>query len=102
MGTEGVCLAAKGSQSSLHPGGGEGWPSELGRPSPLPPERHWVVSHFPLDQFHSPVKPAVKAPWDGGRSRGKEVGEGINTPPVDTAPPCETTRKRSREKASYR
>lgn len=93
MGTEGVCLAPEGSQSFLHlPGVGVrvrvGHQSSGGGggPSPLPPGRHWVVSHFPLEQFHSPVKPAAKAHWDGDPSPGKEVGERMNTPTPGTAP----------------
>ena len=78
---------SQGFQFSSHflgRGQGEGRPSGLGKPSPLPPIKHWVVSHFPLEQFHSPVKPAAKARWDGDPGLGKEEGEGINTP--STAP----------------
>lgn len=48
--------------------------------------KHWVVSHFPLEQFHSPVKPAAKARWDGDPGLGKEEGEEINTPSTVPCP----------------
>ena len=75
VGAAGTCVLVQGLAVIPAPWSGEGWPSELGKPSPLPPMKHWVVSHFPLEQFHSPVKPAAKARWDGDPGPGKEVGE---------------------------
>lgn len=82
--------------------GGEGWPSELRKTSPLPPMKHWVVSHFPLEQFHSPVKPAAKARWDGDPGPEMEEGEGNKYTQQGILPPwppskCKITRKSSRE-----
>ena len=89
VGARDTCLLVPGlpvSPSLLGRGQGEGRPSGLGEPSPLPPMKHWVVSHFPLEQFHSPVKPAAKARWDGDPGLGKEEGEGINTPSTVPCP----------------
>lgn len=89
VGARDTCLLVPGlpvSPSLLGRGQGEGRPSGLRKPSPLPPMKHWVVSHFPLEQFHSPVKPAAKARWDGDPGLGKEEGEEINTPSTVPCP----------------
>lgn len=82
---------------SLGRGQSEGRPSGRGKPSPLPPMKHWVVSHFPLEQFHSPVKPAVKARWDGDPGPGKEEGKGINTPSLAPCPHQQQMRNNQEE-----
>ena len=87
---------SQGFQFSPHflgRGQGEGRPSGLGKPSPLPPMKHWVVSHFPLEQFHSPVKPAAKARWDGDPGLGKEEGEGNKYAQHGALPPPTTNVK---------
>lgn len=57
------------------------------KPSPLPPLKHGVVSHFPLEQFHSPVKPAAEARGDGDPGPGKEAGEGNKCAQHGALPP---------------
>lgn len=65
------------SQSSLPALGVARGGLQSSEAQPPPPRGHWVGSHFPLEQFHSPVKPVVRLP-----GLGKEAGEGINTPSV--------------------